>query len=173
MTISIEFNIEDDAWAECAPWYREIALRAAEQALIAAGIPPRNVEISVLLCDDARIGALNADFRGEATPTNVLSWPAHALASSRPGARPDPPPDGALGDIALSRETIEKEAQAQHLTAERHFAHLFAHGVLHLLGYDHQTDADAEFMEELERRALAAMGIDDPYAAGPCAAGRN
>ncbi|WP_340107939.1 rRNA maturation RNase YbeY [Pikeienuella sp. HZG-20] len=165
MTISIEFNIEDEAWAECAPWYREIALRAAEQALIAAGIAPRDIEISVLLCGDERIGALNAGFRGKAGPTNVLSWPAHPLAPPSPGARPAAPPDGGLGDIALSRETIEKEARAQHLTAERHFAHLFAHGVLHLLGYDHQTDADAALMEGLERRALAAMGIDDPYAA--------
>ncbi|MFV0473831.1 MAG: rRNA maturation RNase YbeY [Pikeienuella sp.] len=165
MTISIEFNIEDEAWADAAPWYREVALRAAEMALIAAGRSGREAEISVLLCGDDRIAALNRGFRGKAGPTNVLSWPAHALAPASPGAHPPAPPDMALGDIAMARETIEKEASTQHLTVEKHFAHLFAHGVLHLLGYDHQTDADAELMEELERRALAAMGIDDPYAA--------
>lgn len=165
MTISIEFNVEDAAWDDAAPWYREVALRAAEQALIAAGRAPPAAEISVLLCDDARISELNQGFRGKAAATNVLSWPAHSLAPPRPGAHPAPPPDAALGDIALARETIETEARAQHLSVERHFAHLFAHGVLHLLGYDHETDEDAELMEGLERRALRAMGIEDPYAA--------
>lgn len=164
MTISIEFNVEDEAWAGSAPFYREIALAAAGEALAAAGLAGRDAEISVLLCDDARIAALNAGFRGKPAPTNVLSWPAHPLAPPRPGAAPPAPPDAMLGDIALARETVEKEASAQHLTVERRFAHLFAHGVLHLLGYDHQTDADAELMEGLERRALAAMGIPDPYA---------
>lgn len=165
MTIEIEFNIEDEGWALAAPWYREVALRAAEQALIAAGLPARNVEISVLLCSDERIAELNRGFRGKAGPTNVLSWPAFPLSPPAPGAAPPAPPGGALGDIALARETVEKEAREQHLSTERHFAHLFAHGVLHLLGYDHVNDADAELMEELERRALAAIGIEDPYAA--------
>lgn len=165
MTITIEFNIEDEAWDETAPWYRELALRAAEQALVAAGREPQNVEISVLLCDDARISELNADFRGKPMPTNVLSWPTYDLTPSASGETPPPPPDGMLGDIAMARETVEKEASAQHIPAEHHFAHLFVHGILHLLGYDHQTDADADLMEGLERQALAVMGIEDPYAA--------
>lgn len=163
MTLAIEFNIEDGGWAAAAPWYRELALRGAELALRAAGVAPHDVEISALLCGDARIAALNEAHRGRAAPTNVLSWPAHDLAPPAPGAPPPPPPDGELGDIALARETIEKEAMERHLTVEAHFAHLFIHGVLHLLGYAHETDDDAALMEGLEREALAAMGIDDPY----------
>lgn len=164
MTLALEFNVEDEGWLEAAPWYRELALRAAEQALSAAGLPAQGVEISVLMCGDDRIAELNAEFRGQPKPTNVLSWPAHDLKSAAPGGVPPAPPDGELGDIALARETIENEAKAQHVSVEAHFAHLIAHGVLHLLGYDHEIDADAEAMERLERRALAAMGIADPYA---------
>lgn len=161
MTLTIEFALEDDAWTEAAPWYREVALRAAESALTAAGVRPQDVEISALLCNDERIANLNADFRGKPSPTNVLSWPAeHTIPEDAPQA----PEDGFLGDVALARETIVSEAALQHVTVDAHFAHLFAHGVLHLLGYDHETDADAEVMEGVERAALAAMGIADPYA---------
>ena len=166
MTLAIEFNIEDDAWPDTAPWYRELALRAAEQTLAMAGIAQEDVEISVLLCGDERIAALNADFREKPQPTNVLSWPAHDLAPPAPGEAPPPPPDGELGDIAMARETIEKEAKAQQISAETHFSHLFAHGLLHLLGYDHQTEEDAAVMEGLERRVMAAMGLPDPYPDG-------
>ncbi|MEM7524499.1 MAG: rRNA maturation RNase YbeY [Pseudomonadota bacterium] len=168
MTLAIEFNVEDEGWTETAPWYRELALRAAEQALIAAGRAAQDAEISVLLCDDARIAALNGTFREKPRATNVLSWPAHDLAPPAPGARPPDAPDGELGDLAFARETIESEAKEQHLSAEAHFAHLFAHGVLHLLGYDHVEDADAAVMEGLESRAMAAMGIEDPYRASEC-----
>lgn len=164
MTLAIDFALEDEAWTDVAPWYRERALRAAEQALLAAGLDPTDVEISVLMCDDARIAELNAGFRGKSAPTNVLSWPAIAAT---PADAPLKPQDGFLGDIALARETIEKEAAAQHVTVEDHVTHLIVHGVLHLLGYDHQTEADAEAMEGLERRALAVMGIADPYAGPP------
>ena len=163
MTLAIEFNIEDEGWFDAAPWYRELALRAAEQTLALAGRPTQDVEISALLCDDVRIADLNADFRGKPQATNVLSWPAHDLAPPEPGLPPPPPPDGELGDIAMARETIEKEAKAQQIATEAHFAHLFAHGVLHLLGYDHETEADAAVMEGIERRVMAAMGLHDPY----------
>lgn len=166
MTLTLDFALEDEAWTEAAPWYRELALRAAEQAFVAAGLPAAGREISVLLCDDARITALNAGFRGKGGPTNVLSWPAYPLRPERPGAAPPPAPQGFLGDVALARETVEAEAAERGLPVERHFAHLFAHGVFHLLGYDHETDEDAALMEALERRALAAMGIPDPYAEG-------
>lgn len=166
MTLVIEFNIEDEAWLDAAPWYRELALRAAEQTLTFAEATTRDVEISALLCDDARIAALNADFRGKPQPTNVLSWPAHDLAPPSPGEAPPSPEDGELGDIALARETIEKEAETQQIAVEAHFAHLFSHGVLHLLGYDHETEADALVMETIERRVMAAMGMPDPYPDG-------
>lgn len=161
MTLALEFNVEDEAWFETAPWYREITLRIFEQTLIEVGLPPNDQEISVLLSTDQRIADLNAEFRGKPTPTNVLSWPAEAGA---PEDAPSTPDDGFLGDLAFARETIEKEAKKQHLEAEAHFAHLFGHGLLHLMGYDHQTDTDAEVMEGIERRALARLGIADPYA---------
>jgi probable rRNA maturation factor len=161
MTLTIEFNIEDEAWAEAAPWYREVALRATETALSAAGLKPQDIEVSALLCSNDRIAELNGTFREKPMPTNVLSWPAHdATLENAPAV----PPDGFLGDIALARQTVETEALEQHLTVENHFAHLFAHGVLHLLGYDHETDADAEVMERLESQAMMAMGIKNPYA---------
>ena len=123
-------------------------------------IPPNQLEVSALLSTDQRIADLNAEFRGKPTATNVLSWPAEDCT---PAEAPFTPEDGFLGDLAFARETIEKEAKEQHLDPETHFAHLFCHGVLHLLGYDHQTDADAETMEGIERLALARMGIADPY----------
>ena len=161
MTLALEFNVEDEGWFETAPWYREITLRIFEQTLIEVDLPPRDREVSVLLSTDQRIADLNAEFRDNPTPTNVLSWPAEDCA---PDKAPYMPDDGFLGDLAFARETIEKEAEKQHLEAEAHFAHLFCHGVLHLMGYDHQTEADAEVMEGVERRALARLGIADPYA---------
>ena len=161
MTLALDFNVEDETWFETAPWYREITLRIFEQTLIEIGLPPRECEVSVLLSTDQRIADLNAEFRDKPTATNVLSWPAEDCT---PANAPQKPLDGFLGDLAFARETIENEAEKQHLDPETHFAHLFCHGVLHLLGYDHQTDADAEVMEGVERRALARLGIADPYA---------
>ena len=114
-----------------------------------------------LRATDQRIADLNAEFRGKPAPTNVLSWPAEDCAAKD---APHVPADGFLGDLAFARETIETEAEKQHLDPETHFAHLFCHGVLHLMGYDHQTEADAEVMEGAERGALARLGIADPYA---------
>ena len=164
MTLTIDFTIEDRAWAESAPWYRERALLAAGAALQEAGVEPMQTEISVLLCDNARIAELNTTHRGKSGATNVLSWPAESLL---PADAPLKPADGFLGDLALARETIEIEAFEQQISVEDHVTHLIAHGVLHLLGYDHETEADAEAMEEMERRALASLGIADPYATDP------
>lgn len=100
--------------------------------------------------------------------TNVLSWPADDLSAVIPGALPDAPqPDVtgtiALGDLALSYDTCAREAAAQGKSLEHHVTHLIVHGVLHLLGYDHTRDADADLMEGCERKILGNMGIDDPY----------
>jgi len=161
VTLTLEFNIEDEAWFETAPWYREITLRIFEQTLTELGLSPRDFEISVLLSTDERIADLNSEFRDKPTPTNVLSWPAEDCLPTDAHSTPE---DGFLGDLAFARETIENEAKKQHLEPETHFAHLFCHGILHLMGYDHQTDADAEVMEGVERRSLARLGIADPYA---------
>ena len=106
----------------------------------------------ILLTDDATVRDLNARFRAKDTPTNVLSFPA------------PPNPDNHLGDIALAYETCAAEALAQHKPLAHHLQHLVAHGVLHLIGYDHQTDAEADAMEALERRILGGLGVPDPYA---------
>jgi probable rRNA maturation factor len=112
-------------------------------------------EVSLLLGDDAAIGALNLQFRNKKGPTNVLSFPA-PLAG--PGVA------GFLGDIALAAETIVEEANFQGKRFEHHAAHLVVHGFLHLLGYDHEDPAQAEKMEARERAILATLGISDPYA---------
>ncbi len=109
--------------------------------------------VSLLLGDDATIAGLNKEFRDKEGPTNVLSFPP------ADGAEP-----GFLGDIALAAETIVEEAQFQGKRFDNHAAQLVVHGFLHLLGFDHMNDADAEAMEARERAILASMGIEDPYA---------
>ena len=152
----VETLVEDERWA--AAGVEALAEAAARAALSAAGRDPVRHEISLLACDDSRIARLNADFRGRPAPTNVLSWPAFADA---------PPALDAgrlfLGDLALAFETCAREAEAAGLTLRDHAAHLVVHGVLHLLGHDHASDADAEAMETLETIALASMGIANPY----------
>jgi probable rRNA maturation factor len=114
-------------------------------------------EACVALSDDNAVQDLNARYRGKDKPTNVLSFPA--------AATPGVPQDGqqALGDIVLALETGEREAQEQQLPLAHHFQHLVVHGLLHLLGFDHETEADAAIMEGLEIEILAELGIDNPY----------
>ncbi|MGB0497401.1 MAG: rRNA maturation RNase YbeY [Rubricella sp.] len=162
---TIDLVIEDDRWE--AIGLLPLAERAITAALKAGGIGD-GYEIAILACDDDRIAALNAEFRSKPKPTNVLSWPAHDLAPVDPGGEPGkpPPPDGFddhLGDIALAYETCMAEAREQGKKPADHVTHLILHGTLHLLGYDHIRDEDAELMEELERSTLAEMGITDPY----------
>ncbi|MEO0485860.1 MAG: rRNA maturation RNase YbeY [Pseudomonadota bacterium] len=127
-------------------------------------LPAEDVALSVLAADDARIATLNAEFRGKPTPTNVLSWPAHALI---PPALPPADFDGAieLGDIALAHGVCTAEAAAQKKPFEHHVTHLLVHGMLHLLGYDHESDAEAAVMEGLEVEILGNLEISDPYSA--------
>ena len=123
----------------------------------------------VLACDDDRIAALNADHRGMARPTNVLSWPAFDLAPAAPGSRPPAPPMAApgaglpLGDVAIALQTCLREAESAAIPLKTHVIHLILHSVLHLLGYDHQTEADAELMEGIESTAMTGAGFPDPY----------
>jgi probable rRNA maturation factor len=115
---------------------------------------PGRYEVSILLTDDREMRALNRTWRGKDAPTNVLSFPASD----------DPSRPGLLGDVALAYETSQKEADAMGLALADHAAHLVVHGVLHLLGFDHEADQEAARMEALESQALAALGIKNPYA---------
>jgi len=159
--------LEDALWSELP--LAKIAETAARATLAHLGHPARGYEIVLLACDDARIAALNADFRGKPTPTNVLSWPEWDLAPAHDGARPHPPPapdtddPEPLGNIALARGTCLREATEQQKTAAAHLTHLIVHAVLHLLGYDHIRDKDAALMEETEIAILAQLGVADPY----------
>lgn len=162
----VDVIVEDDAWGDPSA----VIEGAVSATLRHLGLHPAGFEVSVLACDDARIAALNAEFRGKPAPTNVLSWPAVDLRPETPGAVPEPPEPGtpgdpeALGDIALARETCAREAAEQGKPLEHHLAHLTVHSVLHLLGYDHETEADALLMERTETAILAGMAIPDPYA---------
>ncbi|MCR8722817.1 rRNA maturation RNase YbeY [Frigidibacter sp. ROC022] len=162
----VELVVEDDRWAGLD--LPALAERAARAALAELGLPPEGFLIALLAADDARIAALNADFRGKPQPTNVLSWPSEERGAA-PGERPDLPEPGPaddpeeLGDIALAWETCAREAAEAGKPLPEHLSHLVVHAVLHLLGYDHQHDADAELMEGIEVQALARMGFEDPY----------
>lgn len=154
-------------WPETADW-ELLARRAADAAF--AQTPHAElrakavaVEISVKLTDDAEVQALNRDYRGKDAPTNVLSFP---MVQRDLLETLDLGDDGEelLGDIVLARETCAREAEEKGIALADHVAHLIVHGVLHLLGYDHMVEHEAEAMEALETRALAAMGLPDPYA---------
>ncbi|WP_299563986.1 rRNA maturation RNase YbeY [uncultured Sulfitobacter sp.] len=161
-----------DIVIESGPWDATQFSCVAEQAVRAVLshiiLDPEETEISVLACDDARIAALNADFRGKAVPTNVLSWPAQILSRPGSGAAPGTPARGfdgliELGDIALSFDTCAREADLAGKPMDDHLTHLIVHGVLHLLGYDHVDDGDAALMEKIEVEILGNLGLDDPY----------
>jgi len=119
-----------------------------------------NAELAVMLTDDAGIRTLNSNWRGIDKPTNVLSFPALQPTGGR---EPDDAPR-LLGDIAVAFETTQREARDEQKPFGHHLSHLAVHGFLHLIGYDHETDHEAEAMENLEREILASLDIPDPYA---------
>jgi probable rRNA maturation factor len=149
--------------AEC--WGTEPGAEAVIQRAVAAAaeIVDADVgeaEIAVMLTDDAGIRTLNSNWRGIDKPTNVLSFPA--LQPASPSGPDDAP--RMLGDIAIAYETTRKEADDEQKPFDHHLSHLAVHGFLHLIGYDHEQDHDAEAMETLEQEILAQLGIPDPYA---------
>lgn len=165
---TLDILIEAPVWEE-GP-LTALATAAVTAALRHMGYDPEMCEITLLACNDTRIAALNADFRGKAAATNVLSWPAQPLAPPGAGQAPPPPQTGfdgmiELGDIALSHDTCAREAAESGKPVDHHLTHLIVHGVLHLLGYDHETDGDAALMEGLEIEILGNLGIDNPYTA--------
>ncbi len=150
----IDVEIEDESWSAAVPAVEALAAQAAKAALAAAD---RAGDVAVLLTGDEAIAELNSRFRGKPGPTNVLSFPAAETA------RPH------LGDVAVAYGVCAHEAQAQGKSLEHHLMHLVAHGVLHLVGYDHESDAEAETMEALERQLLKGLGAPDPYQPGSTA----
>ena len=167
--MELDVLIEDDRWSDIG--LEQIAEAALGVTFSSLNIDASVVEISLLACNDSRIATLNQTFRGKEMATNVLSWPVEDLSGEAPGDTPcAPKPDVAgvlsLGDLALSYETCEREAKAQNKLLQDHATHLIVHGTLHLLGYDHIHDADAQLMEGLERKILGKMGLDDPYNGG-------
>lgn len=161
--MSVDVVIEDSRWE--ATGLAALATCAGDAALVHLGLDPGQHEIALLGCDDARIAALNAAFRGQEQATNVLSWPLRDRTPELEGATPAlPGPDEyELGDMALAFDTCAAEARTAGRVLSDHVTHLVVHGVLHLLGYDHLRDGDAELMERLEREILGTLGIDDPY----------
>ncbi len=162
----LEIDIEADAeWDSSTDWPL-IARRAAEAAVAESAFPdlaqsPRPVEISVRLTGDEEVRALNAQWRGKDKPTNVLSFPL--AEPSELDSPVEAGPGLMLGDVVLARGVCEREAAEKAIPLERHAAHLLVHGTLHLLGYDHHGDSQAADMEGREVRALARLGIANPY----------
>jgi probable rRNA maturation factor len=158
--LQIDLSLEAEEWHDLPLEKMAIAGIGALLDRVCPGAG--SVEVALLATDDARIAELNRAFRGKAQPTNVLSWPAEDL---EPPAMPAPDPDGVtrLGDIALAWETCAGEARVAGKPLADHILHLVIHGTLHLLGYDHQTEADAVRMEGLETEILGKLGRRDPY----------
>ena len=147
----IHIEVEDEAWSAALPNAEALINEAASAALKAGGAGLESTELTVLLADDSAVADLNDRFRDKQGPTNVLSFPAPESAQPH------------LGDIALAYGVCAAEAAAQGKPLGNHLSHLVAHGVLHLLGWDHQSDDEAEAMERLEREILAGLAIPDPY----------
>jgi probable rRNA maturation factor len=156
--LSIDVVFEDDSWQDQSQI--EYLIREAAAALSADGnvVRARRSEACIALSSDAHVQELNASFRGKDAPTNVLSFPAPATSLPQTTAH--------LGDVIIARETVEREAAEKAIPLADHLRHLTVHGLLHLLGYDHENDEDAEVMEGLETGILRRMGIPDPYGEG-------
>jgi probable rRNA maturation factor len=155
LAVTIDVGVEAGGWP-AGDALEALAGEAVEAALARLGLGDVESELSILFTDDAAMRKLNAEWRGKDKPTNVLSFPAFDLA---PGDNPGP----MLGDIVVAFETVAKESELERKSFDDHLRHLIVHGFLHLLGYDHENDTDAEEMEAAERAILADMGVSDPY----------
>ncbi|MET4699655.1 putative rRNA maturation factor [Constrictibacter sp. MBR-5] len=152
----IDVGIDDPAWSAALPDYESICRRAAVAAAAVRSEPQEAAEIALMLTGDAAVRDLNRTYRHMDKATNVLSFPGDADAT--PAGHPR-----MLGDVVLAYGTVSGEAEAQGKPLADHVTHLVVHGVLHLLGFDHEEDDEAAEMEGLEVRILAQLGIPDPY----------
>lgn len=178
-SVRIAVSIEKSGWRKSLPEAAKIGRQAARRALKAALASGKArgpmlarrkaLELSLVLENDAGMRVLNRDFRGQDKPTNVLSFAAlDGAAESALESRGKLPNSAAglpvyLGDVILALETLKKEAKSQGKSLRQHYVHLVVHGVLHLLGFDHERAKDALAMEDLERNVLAGLGWPDPY----------
>lgn len=156
--LHLDIVIEDDEWPDPAASAAMIERAAAALAKEVSSPHGGVMEACLALSCDQDVRRLNAEFRGQDKPTNVLSFPARDVLQNGPQSRPF------LGDVILARETVLREALEQRLPFEHHLTHLAVHGLLHLLGHDHADDEEAAVMERLETKILASLGIPDPYA---------
>ena len=162
--MTVDLVLEDMRW----DGLEALAVRACGAVMAHLGYG-EDWDLSLLACDDARIAALNGEFRDKVRATNVLSWPSEERGAEVPGQAPErvePPFPGEpleLGDIAIAFETCAREAAEQGKDFDAHVTHLLVHGTLHLLGYDHIDDKDAGLMEGLEVEILGNLGISNPY----------
>jgi len=164
--LDVDVLMSDAAWAQHCADPGALCRRAAQAGFdmaLADGIelPGTRVEVSVVLSDDDRVHELNRDYRGIDKATNVLSFTT--LEDESEGHHPIDAPV-LLGDIIVAFQTVEGEAKLEGKTLDAHLSHMVVHGILHLMGYDHETDGDADEMEALETQALAHLGVADPYA---------
>ena len=150
--MTADIVLEDEGWLGLVP---DLEALVAEAASAAVAAPLKAHSVTLLFADDATLRQLNHDFRGKDRPTNVLSFPGGPVP---PGEVPH------LGDLALARETVAHEASAQGKTVRAHTLHLVIHGLLHLQGFDHETEAEAEAMEAREIALMAQLGYGNPYA---------
>lgn len=160
-SLDIQISVEE------GPWPSEAELASLSERVLGASadflnreekqpFPKMPPEVSLVFTDDASIREINAEWRSQDKPTNVLSFPAFPVT---PGKMPGP----MLGDIILAHETLVREADDLGKPFDEHLTHLLVHGFLHLFGYDHIDESDAERMEDLETRILAGLGLSDPY----------
>jgi probable rRNA maturation factor len=154
-----EVLVVADCWQD-EPDAEAVIQRAIAAAAETVDADVADAELAVMLTDDSGIRTLNSNWRGVDKPTNVLSFPA---LQPDGGRREDDAPR-MLGDIAIAYQTMRREADDEQKPFDHHLSHLAVHGFLHLIGYDHETDDDADAMENLEQEILAQLGIADPYA---------
>lgn len=159
--LEIDVSIPCQAWSESLPAPEELCRKAAMSAFRAAfseDEPPS--EVSLVLADDGLVQSLNLSYRGLDKPTNVLSFAMEEGGGQRSSGAPR-----LLGDVILAFETVSAEAAEEGTPLADHLCHLVIHGMLHLLGHDHQTEAQAQIMEDMEVQALSRLKIDNPYGA--------
>ncbi len=153
----VDLQIRAKLWRDAVPDLRKRARQAVLAALVGAQAANPSVSVALLFADDATIQTLNRNFRHKDRATNVLAFPSPAALPGSVMGRP-------LGDVVLAAETVIAEAEAAGKPIGDHVSHLLVHGVLHLLGHDHERAGEAKIMERLEVEILASLGIPDPYA---------